>query len=83
MSSISNTDLSFCLLGSSVLPVPYAFSRTGVLMGLLTAGLVSYANSLTAVLLINVAGATGKTTYESLAEKVGGRGWKASLFRVR
>ena len=61
---------------SSVLPVPYAISRTGVLMGVITAGLVSYANSLTGVLLVHVAGATGKKTYEALAEKLGGRGCK-------
>lgn len=62
---------------SSVLPVPYAFSRTGVLLGLLTALAVSLANSLTGTLLVRAAGACGTSSYEALAETLGGPRWRA------
>ncbi|RMZ56478.1 hypothetical protein APUTEX25_001325 [Auxenochlorella protothecoides] len=69
--------LTLSILGSSVLPVPYAFSRTGVLLGLLTALAVSLANSLTGTLLVRAAGACGTSSYEALAETLGGPRWRA------
>ncbi len=63
-------------LCSSVLPVPFAFSRMGVLLGVLTMAAVAYSNSLTSVLLLRAAGLTGHDSYEGVAQAVGGRVWK-------
>lgn len=66
-----------CLPRSSVLPVPFAFSRMGVLLGILTMAVVAYSNSLTSVLLLRAAGLTGHDTYEGVAHAVAGPVWKA------
>eukprot|EP00873_Tetraselmis_striata_P026199 jgi/Tetstr1/446463/TSEL_034004.t1 len=63
-------------LGSSVLPTPYAFSKTGVACGLFLMLVVAYANAFTAELLLKAAAATRTDTYEACAEAVGGRRWK-------
>ncbi|CAL8462502.1 g2035 [Coccomyxa elongata] len=68
--------LTLSILGSSVLPVPFAFSRMGVLLGVLTMAAVAYSNSLTSVLLLRAAGLTGHDSYEGVAQAVGGRVWK-------
>lgn len=68
--------LSMAVLGSSVLPIPYAMARTGVLACLLTMCLVGVANALTSSMLIDAAAYTGRESYETLAEWAGGRGWK-------
>lgn len=60
-----------------MLPVPFAFSRMGVLLGVLTMAVVAYSNSLTSVLLLRLAGLTGHDSYEGVAQVVGGRAWKA------
>jgi hypothetical protein len=60
-----------------VLPVPFAFSRMGVLLGILTMAVVAYSNSLTSVLLLRAAGLTGHDTYEGVAHAVAGPVWKA------
>ncbi|KAK9817843.1 hypothetical protein WJX72_002950 [[Myrmecia] bisecta] len=65
--------LTLGILGSSVLPVPFAFSRTGVLLGMLTAVVVASANCHTSVLVLRAAGKTGHDSYEGVAEAVGGR----------
>lgn len=70
----TNFSLWWC---SSVLPVPFAFSRMGVLLGVLTMAVVAYSNSLTSVLLLRAAGLTGHDSYEGVAQAVGGRAWKA------
>lgn len=57
---------------SSVLPVPFAISRTGVLMGLVTMLVVAFSNALTSILLLRAAGRTGHDTYEGVAEAAGG-----------
>lgn len=63
---------------SSILPIPFAISKTGVLVGVLTMLLVAWANDATSCMLIRAAAATGKPTYEALAEWAGGRPWKVS-----
>ena len=63
---------------SSVLPVPFAFARMGVLPGVVTALVVAYANTLTSTLLLRAAAHTGCYSYEGIAEAVGGRVWKVS-----
>ena len=61
-----------------MLPVPFAFSRMGVLLGVLTMAVVAYSNSLTSVLLLRAAGLTGHDSYEGVAHAVAGPVWKAS-----
>lgn len=68
--------LTLGVLGSSVLPIPFALSKTGVLLGCSTMALVAFCNDLTSCLLIRAAAVTGKDTYEGLAEWAGGTGWK-------
>ncbi len=64
---------------SSVLPVPFAFSRMGILLGVLTMGVVSVSNSVTSVLLLRAAALTGHASYEGVAHAVGGPTWKVRL----
>ena len=59
-----------------MLPVPFAFSRMGVLLGIVTMAVVAYSNSLTSVLLLRAAGLTGHDSYEGVAYAIGGKGWK-------
>ena len=61
-----------------MLPVPFAFSRMGVLLGIITMAIVAYSNSLTSVLLLRAAGLTGHDSYEGVAYAIGGRVWKVS-----
>ena len=61
-----------------MLPVPFAFSRMGVLLGIVTMAIVAYSNSLTSVLLLRAAGLTGHDSYEGVAYAIGGRVWKVS-----
>eukprot|EP00882_Tetradesmus_deserticola_P022019 GHRQ01023895.1.p2 GENE.GHRQ01023895.1~~GHRQ01023895.1.p2 ORF type:complete len:118 (+),score=49.74 GHRQ01023895.1:1123-1476(+) len=70
--------LTLGVLGSSILPIPFAISKTGVLVGVLTMLLVAWANDATSCMLIRAAAATGKPTYEALAEWAGGRPWRVS-----
>eukprot|EP00879_Flechtneria_rotunda_P030662 GHRR01033328.1.p1 GENE.GHRR01033328.1~~GHRR01033328.1.p1 ORF type:complete len:419 (+),score=127.36 GHRR01033328.1:532-1788(+) len=65
--------LTLGVLGSSVLPIPFAISKTGVLVGCLTMLLVAWANDATSCMLIRAAAATSKPTYEALAEWAGGK----------
>lgn len=64
---------------SSILPIPFAISKTGVLVGCLTMLVVAWANDATSCMLIRAAGATGKPTYEALAEWAGGKPWKVRI----
>ncbi|GBF99780.1 amino acid transporter [Raphidocelis subcapitata] len=68
--------LSLGVLGSSVLPLPFAICNTGVLMGLATMAVVAWTNCATSRMLINAAGRTGRHTYEGLAEWAGGAPWR-------
>lgn len=61
---------------SSMLPVPYAFSKTGVLLGVLVMLVVAGSNCLTSLLLLKAAGKTGRNSYEGVALAVGGQKWK-------
>lgn len=61
---------------SSVLPMPYAFAKTGLLFGFVFMGIVAFANAFTAKMLLHSAAATHTDTYEACAEAVGGRAWK-------
>ncbi len=72
----SHAPISAC---SSVLPVPFAFSRMGVLLGIITMAVVAYSNSLTSVLLLRAAGLTGHDSYEGVAYAIGGKYWKARV----
>ncbi len=58
--------------GSTVLPVPYAFSQTGIAAGAVTMGLVAAANDATCCMMIRAAAHTGLTTYEQLSGWAGG-----------
>lgn len=64
------------MLSSSVLPLPFAFSRTGILLGLVTMLVVGFCNAHTCMLLLRAAGSTGHDSYEGVAEAIGGRTWK-------
>eukprot|EP00877_Chromochloris_zofingiensis_P007157 jgi/Chrzof1/2695/Cz11g25150.t1 len=68
--------LTLGVLGSSVLPIPFALSKTGVLVGCLTMLVVAWANDATSCMLVRAAALTGKPTYEALAEWAGGKSWK-------
>lgn len=59
-----------------MLPVPYAFSKTGVLLGSLVMLVVAGSNCLTSLLLLRAAGKTGHDSYEGVALAVGGQKWK-------
>jgi sodium-coupled neutral amino acid transporter 11 len=56
--------LTLGILGSSVLPLPYCFSRLGVGPGLAIAVIVALCNAYTGVVLIRAAGHLKKTTFE-------------------
>lgn len=56
------------------LPVPYAWSRAGVVPGALIAVATAAANAAACRWLASAAAATGHTAYEALAQDVGGRG---------
>ena len=68
----------FHCLRSSILPVPFAFARTGVLLGLCTMLVVGLCNTYTSTLMLRAAALTGHDSYEGVAYAVGGRAWKAS-----
>lgn len=68
--------LTLAILGSSVLPVPYAVSRLGVLPGLGIMLAVGLGNSLAGTLLLRAAAALDQHTYEGLAQSVGGPSWR-------
>eukprot|EP00195_Chlamydomonas_chlamydogama_P010179 CAMPEP_0202911386 /NCGR_PEP_ID=MMETSP1392-20130828/54859_1 /ASSEMBLY_ACC=CAM_ASM_000868 /TAXON_ID=225041 /ORGANISM="Chlamydomonas chlamydogama, Strain SAG 11-48b" /LENGTH=145 /DNA_ID=CAMNT_0049601869 /DNA_START=25 /DNA_END=459 /DNA_ORIENTATION=+ len=65
--------LTLAVLGSTILPVPYAFSKMGVIAGVTTMMLVAFVNASTCCMLIRAAAATGRYTYEELAYWAGGR----------
>lgn len=64
--------LTLGILGSSVLPVPYAISRLGVFPAIAIGVAVGYANSYTGTLLIRMAHYTKTDTYESVCEAANG-----------
>eukprot|EP00899_Mesostigma_viride_P018017 jgi/Mesvir1/26216/Mv02399-RA.1 len=64
--------LSLFLVGSAVLPIPYAFSVTGVLLGILTTAAICWANLYSSELLIPYADEQHRLL-EDVAEKAGGR----------
>ena len=61
---------------SSVLPLPFVFSRLGVAPGLAVMLAVALGNALAGTLLLRAAGALDRHSYEGLAEAVGGPSWK-------
>jgi hypothetical protein len=75
----ATSTLTLAILGSSVLPVPYAFSRLGVLPGLGVMLLVALSNAVAGTLLLRAAASLDKHTFEGLAEAVGGRSWKVCV----
>ena len=72
------TTLTLGILGSSILPLPWAFSRTGILPGLGFSLVVAISNAYTGTLLIRAAGHLNKRTYEGV---VGGA-FHSSAFRT-
>ena len=60
------TTLTLGILGSSLLPVPWAFSRLGIFVGGALALLVAMANAYTGTILIRAAGHLEKRTYEGV-----------------
>lgn len=75
--------MSLPVLCSCVLVLPYAFSQTGVLLGVLTCVLVACCNTLTCKLLLRSAEKTGHDSYEGIAEALGGRLWKVHSSKTR
>jgi hypothetical protein len=75
----ASATLTLAILGSTVLPVPFAFSRLGVLPGLAIMLTVALANTMVGTLLLRCAGSLHKHTFEGLAEAVGGSSWKVRL----
>lgn len=63
-----------------MLPLPFAFSRTGILLGLVTMVIVGFCNAHTCMLLLRAAGSTGHDSYEGVAETIGGRPWKVQTW---
>ncbi len=61
---------------SSLLPLPYAFAKTGVLLGVTTMLLVAGCNAASCYWLLRAAHATGHNSYEGVAEAIGGKKWK-------
>ncbi len=59
--------------------MPYAFSKTGVLLGVLVMLVVAGSNCLTSLLLLKAAGKTGHDSYEAMALAIGGPTWKVSV----
>lgn len=59
-----------------MLPLPFAFSRLGILPGLGIMLAVAAANALAGTLLLRAAGALHMHSFEGLAEAVGGRAWR-------
>lgn len=74
----ATTTLTLGILGSSVLPVPFAFSRLGLLPGLGVAFVVALVNAYTGTLLLHAAGALHKRTYEGVCAAA----WHSSLWRT-
>ncbi|KAL4422426.1 hypothetical protein ABPG75_008623 [Micractinium tetrahymenae] len=68
--------LTLAILGSSVLPLPFAFSRLGILPGLGIMLAVAGGNALAGTLLLRAAAALDMHSFEGLAEAVGGRAWR-------
>lgn len=68
--------LTLSILGSSLLPLPYAFSKTGIVVGLFLMTVSALTNAFTARLVLEAGHATGRKSYEGVAEAVGGRRWK-------
>lgn len=67
---------NLAIMGGSVLPMPYAMSKTGVLVGMLTMVLVALCNDYTTCLTISAAYTTGLDSFEALAYWAGGKHWK-------
>lgn len=67
---------NLAIMGGSVLPMPYAMSKTGVLLGMLTMLLVALCNDYTTCLTISAAYTTGLDSFEALAYWAGGKHWK-------
>lgn len=74
--------LSLGILGASVLPVPFAFSRSGIVIGFFLAFFVASTNALTCTILLRSAAKRGAHTYEALAAEVLGRPWGLLITRV-
>jgi amino acid permease len=68
--------LSLGVLGSTVFPIPFAVSRTGLLSAALTMALVAAANDATSGWLIDASRFTGHSSYEALAYWAGGERMK-------
>ena len=64
--------LTLAILGSSVLPVPYAWSRAGLVPGLAIMVVVAAANACACRLLMAAAEETGHDTYDGVAGEAGG-----------
>jgi hypothetical protein len=72
---------NLAIMGGSVLPMPYAMSKTGVLVGMLTMLLVALCNDYTTCLTISAAYTTGLDSFEALAHWAGGPHWKVGQIR--
>eukprot|EP00199_Chlamydomonas_sp_CCMP681_P000359 CAMPEP_0119116390 /NCGR_PEP_ID=MMETSP1180-20130426/52256_1 /TAXON_ID=3052 ORGANISM="Chlamydomonas cf sp, Strain CCMP681" /NCGR_SAMPLE_ID=MMETSP1180 /ASSEMBLY_ACC=CAM_ASM_000741 /LENGTH=542 /DNA_ID=CAMNT_0007105527 /DNA_START=42 /DNA_END=1667 /DNA_ORIENTATION=+ len=64
--------LTLGVLGSTILPVPWAFANLGILPGVAVMAMVAFVNDCTCCMLVRASAITGKFGYEQLAEHVGG-----------
>ena len=69
--------LAIGVLGSTILPIPFAFAQTGIMAGTLTMLLVATVNLISCHMLIDACHTTGLFTYEELAEWTAGKRFKA------
>jgi sodium-coupled neutral amino acid transporter 11 len=60
--------LAIGILGSTVLPIPYAFARTGLFAGSLTMLVVAFVNYASCFMLIDACHATNIFTFEELSQ---------------
>lgn len=67
---------NLAIMGSQTLAMPYAISKTGVLLGLLTMVVVALCNDYTTCLTISAAYSTGLDSFEALAFWAGGKNWQ-------
>lgn len=72
------TTLTLGILGSSVLPIPFSFSRTGILPGIFLATIVALCNTYTGTVILRAAAFLKKSTYEGVCHAA----WRSSTWRT-
>ncbi|KAJ9521884.1 hypothetical protein QJQ45_024748 [Haematococcus lacustris] len=70
---VHKVNLHMPVLRSTILPVPFAFSKLGVIPGCATMAVVAFVNDRTCLMLIRASNLTGRFGFEELAAWAGGR----------